>query len=956
MKCSPKKKTKILSKFNETEADFPADKTVQELFEEQVLRSPDNLAVVFREERLTYRELNEKSNQLARVLREKGVKADSIVGILFERSLEMIIAIFAVLKAGGAYLPIDPQYPQDRIKYLLEDGGLKILLTCLDGVSGRELGVEVIDLRDRTLFAGDASNPGKINAPADLAYVIYTSGSTGRPKGVMIEHRGLINRINWMQKKYPLDQGSTILQKTTYTFDVSVWELIWWSFVGAKVCLLEPGGEKDPLQIIKSVEKYRITTMHFVPSMLSSFLQFLEGYQNNEALESLKQVFASGEALTLQQAERFNRLLYSTNGTRLSNLYGPTEAAIDVTSFECSPKTELSSVPIGKPIDNIRLYILDRHLNLLPIGIPGELFIGGVGVSRGYVNKPELTEERFIPNPFVQGEKLYRTGDLVRWYAQGDIEYLGRIDHQIKIRGFRIELGEIENKLQAHPQIKENVVIGLEQQDKKYLCSYYVADEDIPSRELKRFLALSLPEYMVPAFYVRMEALPLSANGKIDRKNLPQPVVAGNQDAGEYAGPRNSLDQELVGLFCGALRIDRIGIDDSFFDLGGDSLAVMTVFAQVYDRNWGISAADFYTYPTIRELSDRIGRREKAGGTAGPDDIEVLEPRPEPENIRELEIEHVLLTGATGFLGAHLLSELIEGTESTVYCLVRAEDDQGAEKRLRENLNFYYRDKYQGLIGKRIIPVKGDISLKRLGFDREEYQRLGKRLDTIVHSAAVVKYFGHYREIEEINVDGTKEICHFACQFGIKLNHISTDAVTGNYLVENPVSCTYTENDFYVGQNYLGNIYVRSKFEAENLVFKAMKRGLKATVFRMGNLTGRYCDGHFQQNIGENAFYRAIRSMVRLGAVSHELLKEEIEFSPVDLSARAVIKIAQTEESDHRVFHIFNHHKIVMQDLVQVLLKKGIPMQNMNKQQMEKLLEDLEEESRNDILSGLMLY
>lgn len=958
---SEKEKQKILYKFNDTQADFPRDKTVQQLFEEQVVRTPNNKAVLFRNDSLTYRELNEKSNQLAKVLRGKGVKTDSIVGIMLVRSLEMIIGIYAILKAGGAYLPIDPKNPPDRIKYMLDDCGSQILLT--NSVQEPEthlpyLGVDMVDLGVKTLYTGDKSNIDHVKAPTDLAYVIYTSGSTGNPKGVMIEHRSLVNRINWMQKKYPIDENSVILQKTTYTFDVSVWELIWWSFEGAKVCMLEPEGEKDPLVIIETIKKFGVTTMHFVPSMLSIFLHYLENYRDLEALASLKQVFASGEALNLQQIERFNKLLNFTNGTELYNLYGPTEAAIDVTSFDCSPKVDLNNVPIGKPIDNIKLYILDKHFNLLPIGIPGELFIGGVGVARGYINKPELTQEKFIPNPFIPGEKLYRTGDLVRWYSEGDIEYLGRLDHQIKIRGFRIELGEIENKLLEYPEIRETVVIGIEENNKKYLCAYYVSDVDIPIRELKRFLSTSLPEYMVPSFLVRMDALPLSVNGKTDRKDLPLPIISASEVQSEYAPPRNILEQELVEIIQDVLEIERIGIDDSLFDLGGDSLTVMMVFSRIYDRNWGLTAADFYTYPTIRELSDKISGPVNSNDEISYDDIEVMELRPEAENVDQFyKIDNVLLTGATGFLGIHILRELIETTESSIYCLVRGESELLAEDRLKQNLSFYFGTRYHKLVGRRVYAINGDVSSKELGLKKEKYLEIGEKIDTIIHSAAIVKYFGDYNQIAQTNILGTKEICDFALQFNIKINHISTDAVTGNYLAENHIHYTFTENDFYIGQNYYDNSYVRSKFEAENIVYKAMKRGLKATVFRMGNLTGRHSDGQFQRNIGENGFYSTIRSLIKLGAISTELLKEDIEFSPVDLSARAVTLILKTKESNNRVFHIFNHKKIVMRELFKILINMGLDLEILGTKEMGKFIDvELDEETKRDVLPDMMVY
>lgn len=953
---SEKEKQKILHKFNDTDAEFPRNKLIQQLFEEQVIRTPANKAVLFRDQCLTYRELNERSNQLARVLLVRGVKPDSVVGIKLERSLEMVIGIFAILKAGGAYLPIDPKAPQDRVKYMLDDCSSHILLT--DSVQDNmELGVDIIDLGDPTLYTGDNTNIQHLNKPTDLAYVIYTSGSTGKPKGVMIEHRSLINRINWMQKKYPLDENSVILQKTTYTFDVSVWELIWWSFVGAKVCMLEPEGEKDPLAIIKAIEKYGVTTMHFVPSMLSLFLNFLEKHPKISKLSSLKQVFASGEALNIQQVERFNTLLNAVHGTELANLYGPTEAAIDVTSFDCSPKVELTSVPIGRPIDNIKLYILDKHLTLLPIGIPGELFIGGVGVARGYINKADLTEEKFVDNPYSPGEKMYRTGDLARWYSQGDIEYLGRLDHQVKIRGFRIELGEIENRMLDLPGIKEAVVTGAEIDDMKHLCAYYVSDHEIPDREIKRSLATSLPEYMVPSYIIRMDALPLSANGKIDRKVLPQPQISQAKSQSEFAPPRNEVDEELLEIIQEVLKIDRIGIDDSLFDLGGDSLTVIMVISRIYDRNWGITAADFYQYPTIRELSDKISGPVKTGTAITPMDVEVMEI-PEAENVGDIrDVANVLLTGATGFLGIHILSELLEYTDSSIYCLVRAASDSYAKDRLKDMLNFYFGDKYDHLFGSRIFTIKGDVSSSSLELSADDYHRLGQLIDTIVHSAAMVKYYGDYTQIEKTNVSGTRTIVDFAKEFDIKLNHISTVSVTGNYLVNNQIGGSFSEKDLYVGQSFMDNIYVRSKFEAEKIVLKAVGEGLKATIFRMGNLTGRYHDGHFQQNIGENAFYSVIRSILELGAISGNLTDEKIEFSPVDFCARAVTGILKTSGSDNRIFHIFNHRTIEIKRLINEFEALGIYIRILDQKAMDSLVKESSGDmTKRQALLGLVVY
>jgi amino acid adenylation domain-containing protein/thioester reductase-like protein len=965
---SEKEKFKILHRFNDTAADFPKDKTIPQIFREQVEKTPEKPAVYFRGQSLTYREMDEKTNQLAALLRAKGVKPQTIVGIMLDRSIEMVAGILGIIKAGGAYLPMDPHYPADRIAFMLNDCGAGILLTDRKWPDKAFGNAEVIDIKDRRIFEGQdrREDVELVNAPGDLAYVIYTSGSTGYPKGVMIEHRSLINRICWMQKKYPLDENSIILQKTPFTFDVSVWELVWWFFAGAGVCMLEPGGEKDPSAIIAAVRKYQVTTLHFVPPMLNMFLLFLEnGKGTQEHLQdiaSLKHVFSSGEALGLKQADSFNRLLNKANGTELHNLYGPTEAAIDVSYFDCLPDIALKSVPIGKPIDNTRLYILDSHLNLLPIGIPGELHIGGVGLSRGYMNRPDLTAEKFVPDPFVPGEKIYKTGDLVRWYAEGDIEYLGRLDHQVKIRGFRIELGEIEDKLLACPGIREAAVAGIEIGEKKFLCAYYVSKKRISAAMLKRFLAGSLPEYMIPSQYVRLETLPLLPNGKIDRKALPLPP-AGDGKA-KYAPPRNDFEKRLANIFQDVLGVKEVGIDDNLFNIGGDSLSVIQIYSIIYDFNWGLTAEDFYQYRTIRELSNKVGAKTQPAASPQDREFGIVERKVVPDETNdpgdageEYKLQNVFLTGATGFLGAHLLDNLMQNTSGTVYCLVRGENEQAAEDRLRQALVYYFNGTHDELVGQRIFVLRGDLAEEKFGLDPATYDTLGNTIDTVFHAAAIVKYFGDYDEVEKTNVGGTKEAIDFALRYNLKLNYISTDAITGNYLVDNPVAGNFTENDFYVGQNFQGNIYVRSKFEAENCVLLAIKQGLKATIYRMGNLTGRHSDGHFQRNMGENAFYSTLRSALKLGAVSEELLMQPIEFSPVELASDAIIRVARTRGSDNRVFHVFNHHTMMMKDLVEILDGMGYLLKVKSKEDMDRFIHDeIDEQTRRDVLPGLMIY
>ncbi|UED72997.1 non-ribosomal peptide synthetase [Brevibacillus sp. DP1.3A] len=608
----------LLSGFNDTNVPLPHDETLYGLFEKQVAKTPESIAVMFEDKRLTYQELNERANRLARTLREEGVGPDQPIGILVQRSLEMMVGIYAILKAGGAYVPIDPDYPSDRIRFMLEDSGAKLVLTQSRFAEQASLSFDgkllVLDEEEKGVFHEDSSNLEPLSGPNHVAYVIYTSGSTGKPKGVMVEHHSVINRILWMHDRYGLSNEDTILQKTAFTFDVSVWELFWWSMVGSKLSLLSVGGEKDPEQIVETIARDGVSTMHFVPAMLHAFLEYLEHQSFEEVqarLGTLKHVFASGEALQPQHVVRFQKLMSGIRETKLINLYGPTEATVDVSYFDCEPMKDYSVIPIGKPIQNIRLYIVKEATDQLqPIGVAGELCISGVGVARGYLNCPELTDEKFVANPFAGKEagfeRMYRTGDLARWMWDGNIEYLGRIDHQVKIRGFRIELGEVEAQLLEVDGIQEAVVIARESEGgSKYLCAYFVASETIGLSELRNALQPKLPEYMIPAYLVQMDRLPLSPNGKIDRKVLPEPDERFVADVA-YAPPQNDVEKALAAVWQDVLGRDQVGIHDNFFQLGGDSIKAVQVIARLRLHGYSLDIRRLLEHPSIENLSGYV--------------------------------------------------------------------------------------------------------------------------------------------------------------------------------------------------------------------------------------------------------------------------------------------------------------------------------------------------------------
>jgi len=522
-----------IAQFNDTARNFPDHATISELIEAETEKHSCAAAVICEHDKtfgtplFTYRQLNERANQLAHLLRSKGAQPDQVIAIMVERSFAMIIGLFGIIKAGAAYLPISPDNPPDRINYMLENAGVKVLLVQSKTTNRVNFAGVIINLEDPQIYTGSTKNPIVVNKPRDLIYVIYTSGSTGKPKGVMIEHRSVVNRLSWMQKAYPIDKSDVILQKTPYYFDVSVWELFWWALHGAKLCFLPPGGEGLPLLILETVKKHHISVMHFVPSMLNVFLEYLEGKESRvvDGMTSVRRLFASGEALAPSHVRKFNNVLGRTTGARLANLYGPTEATVDVSYFDCPPHNDFDKIPIGRPIDNTRFYII-KNGKQVALGETGELCIAGVGLARGYLNNPSLTREKFVDNFANIAGRVYRTGDNARWLSDGNVEFLGREDLQVKIRGLRIELGEIENTIREFPGITDCIAVVKTYSDNiVFIIAYVVCKSELEVEGLKYYLKKYLPDYMIPNRFEKIDKIPLTPSGKANRKALPEPVL-----------------------------------------------------------------------------------------------------------------------------------------------------------------------------------------------------------------------------------------------------------------------------------------------------------------------------------------------------------------------------------------------------------------------------------------------
>ncbi len=647
----------LLEELNRTAAPYPEQQCIHELFEAQVRRTPDAVAVVDQDQRVSYGELNARANQLAHHLIGRGVRPDQPVAICLARGVAMVVGLLAILKAGGAYLPLDPAYPSARLHQVLEDAAPQLLLA--DAAGRSALGSEA--LRDLTVVDLATPTPEWAHLPASdpdpralgltsrhLAYVIYTSGSTGTPKGAQNEHRAIVNRLIWMQSAYGLKATDVVLQKTPFGFDVSAWEFFWTLLEGATLVLAPPGAHRDPAALVDLIIGERITTVHFVPSMLVSFMDA----KGVDRCTSLRRVLCSGEALPAASVHQVRRLLPWTG---LHNLYGPTEAAIDVTAWSCPDEFDGAIVPIGRPIANTRVYLLDGDGAPVPFGAVGELYIGGAGVARGYLNRPELTAERFIASPFVDGDRLYRTGDLARYLPDGNLEFLGRNDDQVKIRGFRIEPGEIAARLAEHPWVREAVVVA--HQDgtgEPRLVAYLVAAAEHAAEAdgadlagaLRAHLSARLPDYMVPSAFVPLAALPLTPNGKLDRKALPAPADEAYARA-VYEPPQGEIETALAELWAELLGVERVGRHDHFFALGGHSLVAVRLIERLRRRSLGVDVQTLFATPVLADLAASLGSHREVAVPANLISEQSTAITPEMLPLIELtqsEIDRILAT------------------------------------------------------------------------------------------------------------------------------------------------------------------------------------------------------------------------------------------------------------------------------------------------------------------------
>jgi amino acid adenylation domain-containing protein/thioester reductase-like protein len=954
----------LLVEWNNTQAKYPHDKCIHELFEEQVKRTPDAVAVVFEAKQLTYNELNTRANQLAQYLQSLGVGADVLVGICVERSLEMVIGLLGILKAGGAYVPLDPEYPIERLNFMLEDAQVKVLLTqqhLVEKLPEHQGRVVCLDSDSHLLTQLNQDNLISEMQGHNLGYVIYTSGSTGKPKGVAMTHSALVNLIQWQIQNMTIPHGVTTLQFAPVSFDVSFQEMFstWGS--GGTLLLISEELRREPSALLSLLEQQAVARL-FVPFV--GLQQLAEvAVASGSVNTHLREIITAGEQLQMTPAI-CNWLSQLTNCT-LHNHYGPSESHV-VTTFTLNRTANSWPLlpPIGRPIANTQIYILDQYLQPVPVGVPGELYIAGVCLARDYFHRPELTQQKFIPNPFDdsngQNPRLYKTGDLARYLPDGNIEYLGRVDNQVKIRGFRIELGEIESALSQYSGIKDTAVIARENVagDKQLVAYVVLHQEETPKiSDLRHFLKQRMPDYMIPAAFVVLETLPLTPSGKVNRRALPAPdLQIGREES--FVAPRTSIEEMLTSIWTKSLKIDKIGVHDNFFELGGHSIKAAQVMSQVRKTlKIELPLRSLFEHPTVAELAVIIAAKLTNSATIvskKQQDLQaeaVLDPTIQPHLVSftyTREPNRIFLTGASGFLGAYLLSELLEQTQAEVYCLVRAADEQQAQQRLQTQMESCQI--WQDVFSSRIIPVVGDLSKKLLGLSPSQFEDLANKIDIIYHNGAWVSTVYSYSTLKAANVFGTQEILRLASEIKLKPVHfISTIGVFASraYFQMKIIS----ESDSLEDGKDIYNGYAASKWVGEKLVMSAGDRGLPISIYRCARILG-----HSQTGISnaDDFLSKLIPGCIQLGMVPKFSNWEAQNIVPVDYVSRAVIHLSQQQESLGKAFHVAHSHSTPLHDIFNLIRDLGHPLEEVSYQQWRSHLTHINQVSTNDILIALM--
>lgn len=907
---------------NKLPAKPPKLKPLHVLFEEVVAEFPDNLAVVAENIAITYKELNARANQLANYIRKryqeihkKPLTADTLLGLSVGRDIDMPVAMLAILKAGAAYLPLDPDYPAKRLEYMVQDAQLSLIITTESLVAKNKFlftnktAALVLDNEKDAILKESTSNLNNINTTRDLAYIIYTSGSTGQPKGVLIEHKGVPNLCTAQIDAFAITKDSRILQFASINFDAATSEVYTAFLAGAALYIVPDAVRKTPEMLFNYLQENKISVATIPPAVLELLPR--------KKLPCLKTLVIAGDVCEPETIK------YWEQNRRFINAYGPTETTVCAT-LSVYDKTKLSR-QIGAHLPNLQTYVLDNNLQPVPVGVPGELYVSGIGLARGYLNRPDLTIERFVAHPFMNDPqaKMYKTGDLVRWLPSDELEFLGRTDAQVKIRGFRIELGEIESLLNQYTGIIQTAVIIRNTPSDKELIAFYVADPklEISIDELRKYLSNLLPGYMVPGAFIRLEKMPLNPSGKIDRKVLEKTQKVIGETRTRYVAPKTELEKTLAKIWATLLNYKKVGLDDSFFMLGGHSLLAVKMQSIVREKlKKDFNLLAFIQNPVLKVLVELIeGKKISAQSKSenlrlAQEDsamiIQIPKKMPYPE---ELQPKEILLTGVTGFVGVYLLDALLRQTKANVYCIIRADNEKMLQQKFAANV-----DKYQLAHLKdnpRIKLLSGDLAKENLGLSSADYNKLLTIVDTIYHNGAWVHHVYDYRTLRATNVGSTINLLNMAVQQRPKaLHYVSTLSCASDFAADGSLLETGPAE-----KPVLDNGYLLSKWVSERLLWQARAKGLRTTIYRLGNVTGDSRTG--QTNFEMNHALLLLKSCVQLGVAP--LWDMKIEMEPVDLAAAALVALSFDKNAQDGVYNLINPIYTTWKEYIAIVNQEG---------------------------------
>ncbi len=913
---------------------------------------PERNAVIAADRTLTYSEFNKEANRIAHALMARGVKRGDKVVVLLPRTSAVLLSFYGVSKAGAAYIPCDPAYPADRISLITEDSEAAYVITTADHMAEHEGKAILVDELIAYNAPGCTENPNVELSADDLVYLIYTSGSTGRPKGVMITHKGICNYLQphpANRHVYAMaNEAHCYLGVTTLSFDMSLKEYGVCLFNGLTYVLADEDQCNNPIELARLFRETGADIINATPSRL---LNYMELSDFCEAIRNCRCVLSGGEAYSERLLSRLKELQIP----HVFNTYGPTEITV---SSNCKELTHAERISIGQPLLNYTEFVVDTDGNELPVGVVGELYIGGEVIAKGYNNLDKQTAERFVT---YKGVRCYRSGDYARWTSEGDIVTLGRMDNQIKLRGLRIELGEVEAAAGKVEGVKQVVVMVKTIDGTEHLCAFYRADREIAIDEMKAEMGKTLTHYMVPTAFLQLDEFPLTPNGKVDVKHLPLPqlVVA----AGEYVAPKNSAEEAFCNIFKGILGMERVSAADSFFDLGGTSLTVTRVMIEARNLGYDIAYADVFKCTTPQQLAALVDNGDASSETTDEEvsnyDYTAINSLLEKNNINSFlanpssrPLGNVLLTGATGYLGIHILYELIEHHDNKVYCLVRhGKDGLTSQDRLRNLLYYYFEKNYSELFGTRLFVIDGDVTSPE-AFAEVEHA------DTLINCAAVVKHFSEGTEIEDINIGGLQNCVDFCLKTGARLIQTSTFSISGQSVNGYPDPSTdFSEQMLYFGQA-LTSKYTHSKFLAERIVLESIvTKGLDAKIVRLGNLAPRTTDGEFQINFRSNSAMGRLHVFQMLGAYGYGTEVTKLEFSPIDEVAHAILLLSTTP-SECCVFHPFNNHNQYVGDVVREMATTlGTEINEVEDIEFDAILNEAAQDAEKaKVLQSLLAY